>query len=101
MMLRSRKIVILSAFTLLLLLLTEITLPSLSKASESEYYLEFYFINAIYFINSTRPVLGYLETPTNYTSQPYYQNVSVLYKWGDVYFDKTSSSFAINATPRS
>jgi len=101
MMSRSRKIVILSAFILLLLLLTEITLPSLSKASESEYYLEFYFINAIYFINSTRPVLGYLETPTNYTSQPYYQNVSVLYKWGDVYFDKTSSSFAINATPRS
>ena len=100
MMLRSRKIVILSVFTLLLLLIG-ITLSSFSKASEDEYYLEFYFINAIYFINSTRQVLGYLETPTNYTSQPYCQNVSVLYKWGDVYFDKASSSFAINATPRS
>jgi len=61
----------------------------------------FIVINVAYIIGAKRPVVGYTQTPANYTSKPYQQRVYPVYEWGNVWFNESCSCYAMNITPGS
>lgn len=90
---------------LLLLLTLSLVQPLISPASslytvtalnsEEAECFELYFVNAIYFMNSTGVFKGFLETPANYSSPPYRQEVHILYMWGNTTFNRSDEAVEI------
>ena len=66
-------------------------------AAGSDQCFELYFVNAIYFINSSGVFQGFLETPVNYTSPPYRQEVHVIYLWGNATFNSSEEAVQLSA----